>query len=156
MTIRRVMRRRVVRRRVMRQRQVRVGLSWRGCRIGVHQCGVELRHRVQQRVLARDRDRVRRAYGQFPVDDDSDLGAQPVTDPAQPQFAHLLYAVDRQERRLRGVDEGRVDGVHDAPEDLAGGVPQHEQDGRRDQKSDDRVRRPPAERRATGTEQDGE
>ena len=51
------------------------------------------------------------------------------------------------------ADQGGVDGVHQPAVDLAGGVPEHDQDRDGDQQTDDRVGQPPAERDAAGAEQ---
>ena len=59
--------------------------------------------------------------------------------PAQPDLSHIDHPGGRPDHRLGLVDQVRVDGVHQPPVDLAGGIAQDEQDGHGDEQADDRV-----------------
>ena len=89
---------------------------------------------------------------QVAVDDDVGLGAQPVADPAQPDLPDAAHARRRRAGRLGRVDQRRVDGVHQPPVHLAGGILEHDQDRDGDEQADDRVGPAPAERDAAGAE----
>jgi hypothetical protein len=116
----------------------------------------EAGHGVQQGVLGVDGDAVGLAYGHVTVHHDRDFGAQPVTDPAQPQLTHPAHPGDLGQRPLGPVHQGRIDRVHHPAEHLPRGVPQHQRDRRRDRQPDDRVGQLPAQGRSAGAQQHGQ
>ena len=59
-------------------------------RVGVHERRVQARYVVQQPVLGRLGHLVRGNDAERGVDHDLQLGAEPVTDPAQPDIADVL------------------------------------------------------------------
>ena len=73
------------------------------------------------------------------VDDDVGFGAQGVTDPADAQFPDVPDAGGGAQGAFGLVDQGRVDGVHQPGEDLAGRAAEHTEDCDGDDQPDDRV-----------------
>jgi hypothetical protein len=61
-------------------------LTW--LRVGVHQRSAEPRQRVQEVMLGSHRYLVRRDRRRVRVHEDLALGAEPVTDPPQPDLAN--------------------------------------------------------------------
>lgn len=114
--------------------------------VGVHGGGGQPRYGVDQGVLGCDGQGVGLDHGEVGVDDDVGLGAQGVADPPHPDLPDAADAVHRVQRIFGGVDQGGVDGVHQAAVDLAGGIAQHHEDRGGDEQADDRVGGPPAQR----------
>jgi len=91
-------------------------------------------------VVGGDGDLVTVDDGEGGVDEQElPLGAHAVPDPAQAQRFDAPDSRHGVQAGLRGIEEGGVDGVHEAPPDIGDGPAQHEQDGDGDQDADDRV-----------------
>ena len=125
-----------------------------GLWVGVHQRGGQPRQRVQQVVLGVDRDLMGLDRAGTGIDDHLAFGAQMVPDPAQPDLADIEHSRRRTQRLLHLIDQGRINGVHQPPVDLAGRLPEHGQDRHRDQQADDRVGPVPPECHTGHSEQD--
>ncbi len=102
---------------------------------------------MQQVVLGFDGDVVRLESARGTIDDDLALGSQLMTDPPQPDLAHIQYSGGRPERLLGLVDKFGVHSIHEAPVDLACCLAQHRKNGNGDQQPDDRIGPVPADRR---------
>ncbi len=81
----------------------------------VHGDVIEFGDVVKQAMVGLVGDVVGRDDAESAVDEDADLGADAVPDPAQPQVFDVLDAGHRAEAGLGGVDELRFDGVHESP-----------------------------------------
>ena len=108
-------------------------------RIGVDDGGGQPRDPVQEPMLGLLGHVVAFHHRQRRIDHDLALGPQGVTDPAQPDLAEAEHALGGQQLGLDPVDQLGVDGVHQPPVDLAGGIAQHDQDRGRDEQPDQRV-----------------
>jgi len=82
-------------------------------------------------------------HGGFGGDGDRAFGLEPVADPTQPDLAGIQDSGYLPERVLY---QGGVDGIHQAPVNLGGGLAQDDEDGHDDQQADRRVGPVPAER----------
>src|SRR6185312_1234633 len=129
----------------MRSQDSVVIIACLSLRVGVHQRGGQPRQRVQQVVLGADRDLVRLDRADTAIDDDLTFGAQVVPNPAQPDLANPEHPWRCAQSLLNLIDQGRVGSVHQPPVDLPGRLPQHGQDGHRDQQANDRVGPVPAD-----------
>jgi hypothetical protein len=108
---------------VIGEDEMRVGGGLFG--VGVDQRGGQPGDRVQQIMLGGHRDLVRRRGGEAGRNHDLALGPELMADPAQADLAGAEHAVGRPQGALGLVDEGGIDGVHQPPVDLAGGLAQH-------------------------------
>src|SRR5829696_8800986 len=122
----------------------------------VHRGSVEARDVGQQLVLGVVRQLVGLGDGQARVGGDVGFGAQPVADPAQPQLADPLDAVDGAEGVGGAVDQRRVDGVHEPGADLGECRAQHAENGHGDDQADHRVGPAPANGNSAGAQQHGQ
>jgi hypothetical protein len=94
-------------------------------RIGMHRSGDQARHGVQKAVLGVDGDLVSLDGGGIGVHDDVAFGTQLVTGPPQPDPAGPEHSGSATKDLFSLLDHGRVDGVHEPPVDLTGGLPEH-------------------------------
>ena len=76
-----------------------------------------------------------------------------MTDPSQPDLARVEHAGRGPQRALRLVDQGRIDGIHEPPVNLAGCLAQHNDNRRRDEQADDRIGPVPAKRGTSRAQQ---
>ena len=128
----------------------------RGLRIGVNERGSQARHGVQEVVLGVDGDLVRLNSASGRIDDDLALGAQLMTNPPQPDLPDIQDSGGSPQGLLGLVHEFGVNGIHQAPVDLACCLAQHRKNGHRNQQPDYRVGPLPADRDAADAEEDGQ
>src|SRR6201998_2566256 len=107
--------------------------------IGVYQRRVELLYRMGQFVLGVMRDAVCFDQARGRGDGALGVGVQPVPDPAQPDAVYRQHSRLPLQRLLGGIQQRRVDPVHEAAEHVPRGGAKHRQNGDRDQQADDRV-----------------
>jgi hypothetical protein len=119
------------------------------CKGGTSQPG----HGVDQLTFGVRGDLVRLQQRQIIVDDQVGLGVQPVGDPPHPHRRYVTDARHGAQRRLRLIDQARVDGVHQPPVHLPCRVLQHGRDRRGDAQAGHRVGPPPAQRHPAGPDQ---
>src|SRR5688572_13123220 len=115
--------------------QVVRGVGVVGQGFGVDGGRGEASYAVDQVVLDLVAQVVRLDQGGGGVHGDARLGKQLVAVPAQPDVGHVDHAGGGADDLLGLVDQGRVDGVHQPPVDLAGGIAQNEQDRHGDQQT---------------------
>ena len=107
--------------------------------VGVDEGAAEARQRVQEAVLGVHGHLVGADEGAGGVHDDVAFGAQVVADPAEADVAHREHARCCGEGCFGAVDQGGVHGVHEAPPDLAGRLPEDDRDRTGDEQSHYRV-----------------
>ncbi len=116
----------------------------------------ELGHVAAEAVLGLVGDAVRGHEVQVRAYPDAGLDPDPVTRPSQPDRVHREHSGGGGERGLGGVDELGIDGVHQAPVDVARRATQHDEDRDGDEQPDDGIgQREPGEH-AEGTDDNGE
>jgi hypothetical protein len=124
--------------------------------VGVDQRRLQARQGVQQIVLGRHRHLVGLEGGGVPVHDDLAFGAELMADPPHPDVARAQHSSGGSQGPFDLVHQRRIDGIHQAAVDLAGGLHQHGQDRRRDDQADRRVGPVPAGRQAGHAQEHGQ
>src|SRR5215218_4676767 len=124
--------------------------------VGVDGGGGEAGNGMDEGVFGFGGDGVGGLDGQVWADGDVGLGSQGVPDPPHAHLPDALDSGDGAQGLFGGVDQGGVDGVHQAAVDLAGGVLEDHDDGEGDEQADDGVGPAPADRDAAGAEQNGQ
>ena len=108
-------------------------------RVGVDVGAGEVRHLVEQRVPGPLGDLMPVGDREALIDGHFSFGVEPVADPTQPHPTEAFDARHLAQHGLALVDDRRIDCVHHPEQDIAGGVPQNEDDDRRDQEARERI-----------------
>jgi hypothetical protein len=90
------------------------------------------------------------------VGDDIGLEAQRVPDPAHPQIGYAADTIGGFQGVFSEIDDARLDRIHQPAEDFTGRPAQDTEDRDGDQQPDDRIREPPTESDAAGSDQHSE